>query len=198
MPFFLYRCLVLFTDAILQDLINDLIGRRFDKAAEQQHLESAKSEPTEPVPTAAPPAENGVKTKMANGFASSPGDATTGTVHNSEKRSPPTQDDQPSDLSEVADSPPPKKKHKKNMSVEDADAAFAARLQAEENSRARNTRGGGAKRKPIVKKEKKKRKSKNRVGSDDDSDDEGSPKKEVNRNSGFHVNLNRPSDRMWQ
>jgi upstream activation factor subunit UAF30 len=170
-------------------LINDLIGRRFDKAAEQQHLEPTKSEPTEPVPTAVPPAENGVKIKMINSFASSPRDASTGAVHSSKKPSPATQDEQPSGLSEVADSPSPKKKHKKRMSVEDADAAYAARLQAEENGRARSTRGGGAKRKPMIKKEKKKRKSQNRVGSDDDSDAEGSPKKGVNRNSGFHVNL---------
>ena len=126
---------------------------------------------------------------MINGFVSPPGAASIGAIYNSEKRSPGTQDDHPSGFSEVADSPSPKKKHKKNMSVEDADAAYAARLQAEENSRARSTRGGGAKRKPVVKKENKKRKSKNRVGSDDDSDAEGSPKKEVNRNSGFHVSL---------
>jgi len=174
---------------ILQDLINDLIGRRFDKAAEQQQLDPTKPEPTEPVPTAASPTGNGVKSEMINGFVSPPGAASTGAIYNSEKRSPGTQDDHPSGFSEVADSPSPKKKHKKNMSVEDADAAYAARLQAEENSRARSTRGGGTKRKPVVKKENKKRKSKNRVGSDDDSDAEGSPKKEVNRNSGFHVSL---------
>lgn len=100
-----------------------------------------------------------------------------------------TPDGVSSTFSEGLDSPP-KKKHKKTPS-EDADALLARRLQEEENGRARTTRGGGVKRKPVAKKEKKvkKSKSKTKVDSDDDSDvhDGSGSKKEVNRNSGFHV-----------
>jgi upstream activation factor subunit UAF30 len=100
------------------------------------------------------------------------------------KRSPPS--DEPSSAS----SPRPKK-HRPSKSIEDADAAYAARLQAEENGRARSTRGGGVtKRKPIVKRtpfKKVKTKSKAKVGSDDDSDAASGAEKEVTRTGGFHV-----------
>lgn len=107
-----------------------------------------------------------------------------------------TPDGVSSTFSEPLDSPPPKKKHKKTISI-DTDAALARRLQEEENGRARTTRGGGAKRKPVVKKEKKgkKSKSKTKVDSDDDSDlnDGSGSKREVNRNSGFHVSSSSPT-----
>ena len=86
--------------------------------------------------------------------------------------------------------PVKKRKHKASQSVEETDAAYAARLQAEENGRSsRATRGGGTKRKSAAakKREKKpKKKSKNRVGSDDDSDTARGEEKEV-KTTGFHV-----------
>jgi upstream activation factor subunit UAF30 len=82
---------------------------------------------------------------------------------------------------------PPAKKQKPDDDM-DADAAFAAKLQAEENSRARPTRGGNTRRAAPSKKKSKAKTSK-RVKASDDSDiasgDE--PRKEVNRNTGFHV-----------
>ncbi|KAF3013103.1 hypothetical protein E8E15_000716 [Penicillium rubens] len=96
--------------------------------------------------------------------------------------------------SEPASASPPAKKHKPDTDT-DADAAFAAKLQAEENSRARPTRGGNTRRAAPVKKRSKAKTSK-RVKAEDDSDvDSGEePKKEVNRNTGFHkpMNLSEP------
>lgn len=91
--------------------------------------------------------------------------------------------------SEPASASPPAKKQKPDTDT-DADAVFAAKLQAEENSRARPTRGGNTRRAAPVKKKSKAKTSK-RVKAEDDSDigsgDE--PKKEVNRNTGFHVGI---------
>ncbi|KAJ5171228.1 uncharacterized protein N7500_004011 [Penicillium coprophilum] len=96
--------------------------------------------------------------------------------------------------SEPASASPPAKKQKPDTDT-DADAAFAAKLQAEENSRARPTRGGNTRRAAPVKKKSKAKTSK-RVKAEDDSDiDSGEePKKEVNRNTGFHkpMNLSEP------
>jgi upstream activation factor subunit UAF30 len=89
-----------------------------------------------------------------------------------------------------AESSPAPKRDKKHRSVEETDAAYAARLQAEENGRARSTRGGGSKRKaPSGKKDKarKKAKSKKTVDSGDDSDTGVGEEKKVNRTGGFHV-----------
>ena len=95
------------------------------------------------------------------------------------------EDDQ---LSDVPVTPPPKKKRKPEV---DEDAAFAARLQAEENSRARPTRGGAVRKPPLVKKKKTpKKKTSDKVKAEDDSDLEGSgsgSEKKVNRSGGFHV-----------
>ena len=91
-------------------------------------------------------------------------------------------------LSEVDDSAPPKKKRK--AGAED-DAALAAKLQAEENSLARPTRGGGTRKAaPSKKKKTPKKKTQARVTGSDDSDVADSPKKVVNRNTGFHKPLN--------
>ncbi|EAS27360.3 SWIB/MDM2 domain-containing protein [Coccidioides immitis RS] len=86
---------------------------------------------------------------------------------------------------------PPQKKRKSDLI--DADAAFAAKLQAEENSRARPTRA--AKKAAPSKKKKPAAKSKTskKVKASDDSELEGSgseKKKEVNRSGGFHKPLN--------
>jgi upstream activation factor subunit UAF30 len=82
---------------------------------------------------------------------------------------------------------PPKKKRKQP----DSDAKLAAKLQAEENSRARPSRGSVNK-KPIAvrKKPTPKKKSSAKVKADDDSDLElnsDGEKKEVVRKGGFHV-----------
>ncbi|CAG7920517.1 unnamed protein product [Penicillium olsonii] len=91
--------------------------------------------------------------------------------------------------SEPASASPPAKKQKPDDDF-DADAAFAAKLQAEENSRARPTRGGNTRR--AAPKKKSKAKTSKRVKASDDSDigSGEETKKEVNRNTGFHKPLN--------
>lgn len=93
------------------------------------------------------------------------------------------------DASEPASASPPPKKRKPDADV-DADALFAAKLQAEENMRARPTRGANTRRAAPSKKRSKAKTAK-RVKAEDDSDvDSGSEtKKEVNRTGGFHVRL---------
>ena len=87
-----------------------------------------------------------------------------------------------------AASPPPKKRKPEVNADVDADALFAAKLQAEENMRARPTRGSNTRRAAPVKKRSKAKTSK-RVKAEDDSDIESGSdtKKEVNRSGGFHV-----------
>lgn len=91
------------------------------------------------------------------------------------------------DLSDVKDSPPKKKKRIDH----DSDAAYAAKLQAQENSRIRSTRGGGPKATPAKKKKTPKKKTSAKVRAEDDSDIEGSgsetKERKVNRTGGFHV-----------
>lgn len=84
---------------------------------------------------------------------------------------------------------PPAKKKKQDNDV-DADALFAAKLQAEENMRARPTRGAST-RKAAPTKKKAKAKTSKKVKAEDDSDlDSGSETgKKVNRSGGFHVGL---------
>ncbi|EEP81205.1 conserved hypothetical protein [Uncinocarpus reesii 1704] len=92
--------------------------------------------------------------------------------------------------SEEADAPFPKKKRKSDLI--DSDAAYAARLQAEEDSLARPTRAA-RKAAPVKKKKTTKSKMPRRVKASDDSEMEGSAnenKREVNRTGGFHKPLN--------
>ena len=91
--------------------------------------------------------------------------------------------------SEAVDAAPPKKKRKRTPM--DDDAAFAAKLQAEENVRARPTRGGGPKKAaPVKKKKTPKKKTAVRVDAADDSDlDSEAAEKKVNRSGGFHVGI---------
>ncbi|KAL3461141.1 SWIB/MDM2 domain-containing protein [Aspergillus heterothallicus] len=86
---------------------------------------------------------------------------------------------------------PPPKKQKPNHDI-DADAVYAAKLQAEENMRARTTRGAGSRKAAPVKKKKSAAKTAKRVKAEDDSDIEsGSDSgKKVNRSGGFHKPLN--------
>lgn len=93
---------------------------------------------------------------------------------------------------DVGDASPPKKKRKPDHV--DADAAFAARLQAQENLLARPTRGGNTRKAAPIKKKKKspsKVKTAKKVRASDDSDLSGSDVAEraVNRNTGFHVSV---------
>ncbi|EAW08514.1 SWIB/MDM2 domain protein [Aspergillus clavatus NRRL 1] len=92
--------------------------------------------------------------------------------------------------SDTASKTPPAKKKKPDHDI-DADAIYAAKLQAEENMRARPTRGASTRRAPPVKKKAKAKTSK-KVKAEDDSDlDSGSEtKKEPNRSGGFHKPLN--------
>ncbi|KAE8152407.1 SWIB-domain-containing protein [Aspergillus avenaceus] len=83
---------------------------------------------------------------------------------------------------------PPAKKVKPEHDV-DADALFAAKLQAEENMRARPTRGASTRKVQPVKKKTKTKTSK-KVKVEDDSDVEsGTETKKVNRSGGFHKPL---------
>ena len=93
------------------------------------------------------------------------------------------------DMSELADASPPKKR-KPSL---DADAAYAARLQAEEHKRVRATRGGASAKNGATRKKKtpKKKKTSSKVRASDDSDgsDSEAAKKKPVRNTGFHVIL---------
>ncbi|KAL2868752.1 SWIB/MDM2 domain protein [Aspergillus lucknowensis] len=87
---------------------------------------------------------------------------------------------------------PPPKQQKPSHDI-DADALFAARLQAEENMRARTTRGARTRKVPPVKKKKKTTpKTAKRIKAEDDSDvGSGSESgRKVNRSGGFHKPLN--------
>jgi upstream activation factor subunit UAF30 len=90
---------------------------------------------------------------------------------------------------ESVDPSPPKKKRKQP----DSDAKLAAKLQAEENSRARPSRAGVTKRNVVIrKKATPKKKSSAKVKTEDDSDlDQNSDgeKKDVVRKGGFHVSI---------
>ena len=91
------------------------------------------------------------------------------------------------EASDVKDLLPPKKKKKVER---DSDAAYAAKLQAQENARTRTTRGGGPKAPPAKKNKKTpKKKTAAKVKAEDDSeiDGSGSDVKEKVRTGGFHA-----------
>ncbi|KAF3483747.1 SWIB/MDM2 domain-containing protein [Arthroderma uncinatum] len=142
--------------------VKELIMERFDMFAEQSNVATAEPEPSKPV---------------ANG-------------HGCSSPSPPQKRSaDPEGVPEITDSsPPPVKKRKDD--VVDSDAAFAAKLQAEENLRARTTRGANSRKTGVTKKKRKSTsKTAKRVKASDDSDVDGSGvenKKEVNRTGGFH------------
>ena len=104
------------------------------------------------------------------------------------KQSSPTPDnDEP-----VGPAERPRKKQRTGKS--ESDAVLAARLQAEENGRARPTRGGSSrnstrKKGGIVKKSPKKKKSAAKVNSDDDSAEGSDGEKKASKRGGaFNVN----------
>ncbi|MCJ1243834.1 hypothetical protein MMC30_001031 [Trapelia coarctata] len=162
-----------------KDAIKSLIMTRFDKFVAEQnappltngHSAPVKSEPPEEVQQTSQPVSLGPRKRKS--------------------ASPSGADD--SELSNVPTTPP-KKKRKAEPALDD-DAAFAAKLQAEENSRARPTRGGANRKSMVIKKKKKtpKKKTSDRVKAEDDSDLDGSGSgaedKTVNRSGGFHKPL---------
>ncbi|PYH49920.1 SWIB/MDM2 domain protein [Aspergillus saccharolyticus JOP 1030-1] len=119
------------------------------------------------------------------------------------------------DGSDISSKTPPAKKKKPDNDI-DADALFAAKLQAEENMRVRQTRGGSTRRAPPVKKNKAKTSKKVKAEDDSDLDSGSESGKKVNRSGGFHkpltlspalsallggeVTLSRPQTvkRLWQ
>ena len=131
------------------------------------------------------PQTNGHTTDIKNESSASPLPDKSSTPAPTEAKQE-VEDDE--ELSDVRDSPVPKKKRKVEH---DSDAAFAAKLQAQENGRIRSTRGGGSK--PVSAKKKKtpKKKTSARVKAEDDSDVDVSgtevKEKKVNRSGGFHV-----------
>ncbi|KKY29021.1 putative swib mdm2 domain protein [Phaeomoniella chlamydospora] len=147
--------------------INDLILERFDEFnARQNGAGAASQKNTETAASPTPPTTNG--------------HATT-----SPSPSPVKRQSESEELSEVADDAPPKKKRKPDNV--DSDALIAARLQAEENARARPTRGGSTRKATPAKKRASKKKTEKKVRAEDDSDLSGSEADKPVKNTGFHV-----------
>jgi len=106
-------------------------------------------------------------------------------AHSSISSSPAKREAGSEELSDVVDKAPLKKKRKASV---DADAALAAKLQAEEERLARPTRGGVNRKAAPVKKKKKKVKKARVTGSDDsDLDEDGDKPEKPRKNTGFHV-----------
>jgi upstream activation factor subunit UAF30 len=183
------------TQTFQQKEVKKLINQRFDVA-------SAKQDATN---TTSTPQSSTTITNSKNHKPATNGTSTTSTTtaNKSHKR--------PSPSSSTTSSSPPPKKHKSSStpkqgkSMESLDAELAARLQAEENGRARSTRGGSGATSATVRKrgtpsgkkggpadlgsaKKKKRVSKATLDSADDSEVEGSgvEKKEKEKKGGFH------------
>ncbi|KAL4929197.1 SWIB/MDM2 domain protein [Aspergillus undulatus] len=152
--------------------IKELIMERFDVFAEKKGIGApAPANGHEQRPDSATPVE-----------PSSPSQSST-----AQKR----QADSAESDGRSSKTPPPKKQKQKPNHDVDADALFAAKLQAEENLRARTTRGAGT-RKAAPAKKKSTAKTAKKVKAEDDSDiGSGSePEKKVNRSGGFHKPLN--------
>ena len=137
----------------------------------------------------APPQTNG----HASDVKREPSDSPKNTIQTSASPAPKRKTKHESDdddLSDAPTEPSPKKKRKVEKFV-DEDAAFAAKLQAEENSRARSTRNGMTKKAPVKKKSRPKKKTTTKVRNEDDSDlgdsGSGAADKTVNRSGAFHV-----------
>ncbi|KNG87042.1 putative C2H2 finger domain protein, partial [Aspergillus nomiae NRRL 13137] len=151
-------------------VIKQLIMERFDIFAENGGIEAS------PEAVATAPATNG-HSSATPVEASSPAQSSK-----SQKR-------QADSVERESDKTPPAKKKKSDHDV-DADALFAAKLQAEENMRARPTRGASARKAQPAKKKTTKAKTSKKVKAEDDSDvDSGSDSKKVNRSGGFHKPL---------
>lgn len=167
--------------AHLQAAIKQLIMERFDVFA------AKRDQPPSPVePPSAAEASNGDQQSQD---AVAPAATSSYAGSASPQKRPPDSDE----LSDLPTKTPPAKKTKKKDDDDDvdADAVYAAKLQAEENMRARPTRGANT-RKVAPAKRKTKAKTSKKIKAEDDSDlDSGSEttKKEVKRSGGFHVRL---------
>ncbi|KAJ5887611.1 hypothetical protein N7495_007652, partial [Penicillium taxi] len=151
--------------------IKQLIMERFDIHAEKNGVGESPDEPV----------SNGPKDSDSPSVVPSPRPSSSPVKHQASE-----------EASDLHIASPPHKKRKQEADVDiDADAMFAAKLQAEENMRARPTRGGNTRRTAPSKKKSKAKTSK-RVKAEDDSDIESGSdtKKEVNRTGGFHKPLN--------
>ena len=142
--------------------------RRFDKFDEQRkaapqtngHLSvknSVKEEPhTSPKAIGHPTAKKGpLALHQTNGHVAVQNNIPVSSVPNrkdiSQSPSKHKQESDEEEVPDIKDSPPPKKKKKVER---DSDAAYAAKLQAQENARTRMTRGGGPKAPPAKKNKK--------------------------------------------
>ncbi|KAI9739770.1 MAG: hypothetical protein M1834_006490 [Cirrosporium novae-zelandiae] len=166
--------------------IKELIMARFDEAAGVGA--EADQKPNDLTNGHGPTPDSALDTTESNHQVSE----TPSSDKSPKKRKDNSEDD---DLSDVP-STPPKKRQRKQDSIED-DEAYAKRLQAEENLRARPTRGGATRKAAAPKKKKRapaKAKSAKKIRAEDDSGAESSgsdvkKERKVNRNSGFHKEL---------
>lgn len=194
---------------VTQAAITELILERFDNFSKDKDIPTVtspvKTEPTTHNDTT----NNSVTTnsfgltlpsRALNGDHKKPDTSTpsSNSFSPGRKRQNPTADNSNHDESlEASDAgiSSPAKKPRKSKATEEDDAAFAARLQAQENSLARSTRGNNStKRRSAVNKatpkKNKKTKSAKKIKDDDESGLEtgsGVEKKEVKRTGGFHV-----------
>lgn len=152
-----------------QATIKSLILERFDIFNARQQEEEARTEQdTNPAPT-------------TNGYHAPSPKSPTPTKSPAKRQAP------EETVSDVIDESPPKKM-RKEASV-DADAVLAARLQAEEDKRARPTRGGSSRKAAPVKKKTPKKKTAARIRGSDESDVEDSQSEKKPKNTGFNVSM---------
>ncbi|CAF9908586.1 MAG: hypothetical protein ALECFALPRED_004684 [Alectoria fallacina] len=165
--------------------IKALIMRRFDKFDEQRkappqtngHASVKEGLPASPQVLDNTTAKEGsLASRQTNGHATvkenSPvsSEPSRKAIPQSPKKHKQESDEE--ERSDVKGSPPPKKKKKVER---DSDAAYAAKLQAQENARTRSTRGGGPKVPPMKRNKKSpKKKTSAKVKAEDDSDIDGS------------------------
>lgn len=159
--------------SLSQPAIKELIMERFDIFAQKKGLGSAPSDQAAPSANGHDGAADGQTTDPSPQSSSSP-----------QKRQ--ADSDEPE---ENGSNTPPSKKRKPDHDI-DADALLAAKLQAEENKRARPTRNSATRKTAPVRKRAKPKTSKKVDDSDLESGSEAGAKKEVNRSGGFHVSPN--------
>ncbi|PYH65411.1 SWIB/MDM2 domain protein [Aspergillus vadensis CBS 113365] len=185
--------------------IKQLIMERFDVCAAQKGIQTASETPATSASTNGHGKDHDSVTPVE---PSSPAQSSMSQKRQAESE----------ECSDTSSKTPPIKKKKPDNDI-DADALFAAKLQAEENMRARQTRGASTRRsQPVKKKQPTKAKTSKKVKAEDDSElESGSDSgKKVNRSGGFHkpltlspalsalldgeVTLSRPQTvkRLWQ
>jgi hypothetical protein len=158
---------------IVQAAIKELIMERFDIFNARMNETSAPVASVEIQETSLP----------TNGHHESP-------VSLPDAATPAKRSAESDDVSDIANGSPAKKKRKPSL---DADALYAAKLQAEEDKLARPTRGGNSRKSaPAKKKKSPKKKTSTRVRASDDSemDESESGERKPPKNTGFHVGQN--------